>query len=200
MALTNRRYFRYFIYIQPVLKTPIVRTYGSAILTIVTSIIFIIFAIKPTVETILILQKNLADSQEVLNKISEKSATLIRAQENYQKLPPTTKSKIYSSLPTQIELKNLLQALEGAARKNDATISAIQLQPVSLTVQNNGSKTTVEEISFTFNIEGTYEKSSGVLQQLFKDPRIISLNNLILSKADTGDIIMSVSGKTYYLK
>ena len=46
----NRR-FRYYTYIQPILRSPIIKSYGLHILTIFTMIIFIIFAIKPTAET-----------------------------------------------------------------------------------------------------------------------------------------------------
>ena len=83
---TTHRYFRYFTYIQPIIKTPFIKTYGSLILTIVALSIFTIFAIKPTIETILILQKTLNDQTEILSAINKKSQDLSLGSNNYKSL------------------------------------------------------------------------------------------------------------------
>ena len=74
---SKSQYSRYFTYIRPFTKLPIVRTYGSATFTLVVMTIFIFYAIKPTVETILVLQKKLEDSTQVLEKVNQKANNLL---------------------------------------------------------------------------------------------------------------------------
>ena len=69
-------YSRYFTYVKPLIRLPIVRTYGATVFTIFIITIFIFFAIKPTIETILVLQKKLENSTEVLEKLQKKSKDL----------------------------------------------------------------------------------------------------------------------------
>ena len=65
-------YSRYFTYIKPISKLPIIKNYGPTIFTLLTISILTIFAIRPTVETILVLQKKLADEEEILQKVTDK--------------------------------------------------------------------------------------------------------------------------------
>ncbi len=197
----NRR-FRYYTYIQPILRSPIIKSYGLHILTIFTMIIFIIFAIKPTAETILVLQKKIENSQTVLQNINQKSENLTLAKNNYQSLDSQTRSKIQSLVPSQFDLKNLIQTLEETATANQATMSALQIQPFIIEgTLDSLQKKTLAEIEFTYNIEGTYPNLLKLLKQLQMSPRLISLKNLIINKSSGGNnLIMSISGKAYYLK
>ena len=197
----NRR-FRYYTYIQPILRSPIIKSYGLHILTIFTMIIFIIFAIKPTAETILVLQKKIENSQTGLQNINQKSENLTLAKNNYQSLDSQTRSKIQSLVPSQFDLKNLIQTLEETATANQATMSALQIQPFIIEgTLDSLQKKTLAEIEFTYNIEGTYPNLLKLLKQLQMSPRLISLKNLIINKSSGGNnLIMSISGKAYYLK
>lgn len=197
----NKHYYRYYTYIQPVLKFPIIKTYGLHILTLATMIIFLIFAIKPTVETILVLQKKIADSQSVLSKINQKSTDLSQAKENFQNLDLELKSKIHKAVPAEFDIKGLIQTLEEAAQANQASISALQIQPVIIEETIKPQKKTLSEINFTYNVEGSYLNLLKLLQKLQQSPRVISLDNLIINKsAQDSNLMMSVSGKAYFLK
>lgn len=196
------RYFRYFTYIRPVIRSKIVRTYGSTIFTLAIIIIFILFAIKPTVETILVLQKKLENATQVLEKINQKSKALTQAKENYQNLDPNIKNKIQALIPDTVGIKSVIQTLEGVAVRHEASVSALQVQPLIL---ENKTKATVTqnlaEVAFTFNIEGAYKNLISLLQDLKTSSRLISIDNLSLSQVSEGEgLIMSISGKAYYLK
>ncbi|MEK7616600.1 MAG: type 4a pilus biogenesis protein PilO [Patescibacteria group bacterium] len=195
------KYFRYFTYVKPLVRLPIVRTYGTQIFTILTIIIFIFFAIKPTVETILILQKKLENSNQVLEKLHKKSESLSEGRQNYDNLDPSIKSKIQTAIPDYVELKSVVQALEGAAKINDASISALQIQPQVLETKLDSQIGILSEVGFTFNVEGSYPNLISILQDLSTSSRLISIDNLSITKAgeDQG-LIMSISGKAWYLK
>lgn len=198
---SNKRFSRYYTYIPPLLKTPIAKAYASYTLTFITMAIFIFFAIKPTVETILVLEKKLQDSKEVLAKITQKSENLSLGRKNYQALDESVKQKINTAIPTTVNLKTLISSLETAANSNQASISAIQIQPVTIANTDPKVAMTLDHILFTFNLEGPYSTLVKVLQQIQSSPRIITIDNLIFNKStETKTLIMSITGKAYYLK
>lgn len=201
MTPTSHRYFRYFTYIAPITKIPIVKNYGLPIFTIIILTIFILFAIKPTIETILVLQKKLTDSQQVLIKINQKANDLSEAKKNYLSLESTTKDKIQATIPTRVELNSIIRILEDIAVINDASISALQIQPVTIEQPSQNNKNQLSEISFTYNLEGPYDKLLNILQDVKMSKRLISLESLIFNKIpESSNILMSVSGKAFYLK
>lgn len=197
----SRRYYRYFTYIEPVLRIPLVKTYGFIIVTIVALIVFIVFAIKPTLETIAVLQKELQIQKETLEKITQKSKDLGLARESYQKLDPFVISKISAAVPDSVQLASLVRALERSATQNSASISAIQFEPINVSSKASTSSTKLGDIKFTFNTEGSYDILKKILHDLSQNPRIISIDNLVFNKANQSNILlMSVAGKAYYLQ
>lgn len=194
-------YSRYFTYIKPVTKLPIIKTYGSTIFTLLVMTIFIFFAIKPTVETILILQKKLDNGKTVLEKVNQKATGLSLAKANFEKLDPGLKSKIETAIPGNVNLKSVIQTLEQTALLHEASISALQIQPVVVETKTDNKLGSLDEISFTFNTEGEYKNLLLLLQDLKSSARLISIESLSLSRpAEGGGLIMSISGKAYYIK
>ena len=194
-------YSRYFTYIKPLTKLPVVRTYGSTIFTLLVTLIFILFAIKPTVETILVLQKKLEDSNQILKKVNQKAADLSLGKVNFEKLDPKFKSKVAAAIPDTVSLKSIIQILEQTAKLREASVSAIQIQPLVLETKTDSPLGTLSEVSFTFNAEGGYKNLILLLKDLKSSDRLISINSLSLSKLseETG-LIMSITGKAYYIK
>ena len=180
---------------------PIVKTYGSAIFTLVIITIFILFAIKPTVETILILQKKLVDTSEVLQKVNKKASDLSQGKQNYDNLDETIKTKTAQAVPSDVDLRSLTQTLEQSAKLHEASISALQIQPLVLSTKLQTTIGVLSEIDFTFNIEVTYQNLISLLQDLKLSSRLISIDKLSIAKISEGSgLIMSITGKAYYLK
>ncbi|MBI2040160.1 type 4a pilus biogenesis protein PilO [Candidatus Microgenomates bacterium] len=201
MRLESERYFRYFTHIKPVVKLPIVRTYGTAIFTILVMIVFILFAIKPTIETIVVLQKKLENANQILDQLKKKATDLTLGKQNYENLNPNIKTRIQTAIPDTVELKSLIQTLELMASKNEASISALQVQPLVLEVKKEDTIGTLGEIEFTFNIENSYPRLVSLLQELNTSVRLISIDSLNISKVGEGEgLIMSLSGKAYFIK
>ncbi|MDP3733461.1 MAG: type 4a pilus biogenesis protein PilO [Candidatus Daviesbacteria bacterium] len=197
----SNRYSRYFKYIKPLARLPIIKTYGPAIFSLLTMSVFIVFAIRPTIETIIVLQKKLADADKIVAQINEKTDNLSKGRENYQLLSQNIKNKIRAAIPDNIDIKSLSQALETSAKTNEASISALQIQPLILENTTNESKNALGEIAFTFNIEGSYSALTSILRDLKISSRLISIEKLSLNKVTEGkNLIMSVNGKAYFLK
>lgn len=201
MKPQSQVYSRYYTYIKPFAKLPIVKNYGSTIFTILIVIFFIFYAIKPTVETILVLQKQLADSTIVLEKVNQKVKSLSDAKQNYDNLDPKLKSKLTNYIPNTVTLKSVTLTLEQTAKQHNASISAIQIQPLVIETNISTGSGILSEILFTFNAEGEYPNLVSLLQDLKNSSRLISIDNLSLSKVTDGTgLIMSLSGRAYYIK
>lgn len=201
MRSENRQYFRYFTYIKPFGRLPIVKNYGPAIFAILTISLLTIFAIKPTIETILVLQKQMANQEEILKKITEKANNLSLGKKNYDNLDQTVKTNIFALIPDNLNLKSLIRSLEETANSNEASISALQIQPLAINVQRGIQKGSLAEVSFIFNTEGNYSNLTAILQNLKRSSRLISIEALSLSKTSNDkSLIMSLTGKAYYLK
>ena len=198
----SKKYFRYYTYIEPVIKTPIIKTYGSAILTFTSLTIFIFFAIKPTVETILVLQKQLEDSKTVLAQVQKKSEDLTLAEKNFNSLDHQVSVSIQTAIPTKPDLKNFIQTLELTATRNEATISAFQISPIVIHDKPpQSTSTTLQDIKFIFNVEGPYQNIKRVLQELNQSSRILSIDSVVFKKTQSsGNVIISVTGKGHYLE
>ncbi len=201
MTPTNR-YSRYYTYIQPALRSPIVKKYGGYTLTVVTIIIFIVFAIKPTIETISVLQQKLENSKQTLLKVNQKTENLQLGRKNYQALGTDTINKINAAIPTQVSLKSLVEPLESAANINQASISALQVEPISITQKDtDGTNLALDKIVFTYNTEGSFLTLLKVLQLLQDSPRLTAIDSVVFTKApDSKVLLMSISGKAYFLK
>ena len=146
------------------------------------------------------LQKKLTDSRRVLNEINTKVQNLSLGKQNYDQLDPVIKNKINSIIPNNITFNSLVSSLEQTARTNEATISALQIQPL-VAVTKTSDVGTLSEIDFTFNVEGNYQNIVSLLQELKRSDRLISIERVALSKLEAGQgILMSISGKAYFLK
>lgn len=194
-------YSRYFTYVKPITRLPVVKNYGPAIFTLLTASILIFFAIKPTVETIIVLQKKLADQEQTLQKLTDKVNNLSLGKKNYDNLDPSIKQTIVASIPDNVSLRSITQNLEESARRHEASISALQIEPIVIDVKKNLTPGSLAEVSFIFNTEGNYKNLISLLQELKRSSRLISVDSLSMSKTAEGNsIIMSLKGKAYYLK
>ncbi|MBU1000428.1 type 4a pilus biogenesis protein PilO [Patescibacteria group bacterium] len=201
--MNNKSIFnsRYFTYIKPITKLPIVKNYGSTIFSILIITILIFFAIKPTIETILVLQKKIADADTVLQKVTQKTNDLSQGKKNYDNLNQNIKDKIYTAIPDSINLRSISQTLEQSAKNHDASISALQIQPFIVETKITDKLGVLTEMEFTFNTEGNYSNLTALLQELKTSNRLISINSLSLSKtSNSKTLILSLSGKAFYLK
>ena len=156
---------RYYTYIRPVLRNKFVKTYSSVIFSLVTIFIFSFYAIRPTVTTILSLQKSIQEQNGVLNSLKEKAANLVEGKNNYEKISPTTRDKIEYLIPNDLRLSTVINSLSTATQTSEATISGIQIQTVALQpLEGKPSKASqISEIDFSFNAQGEFENMMKLL-------------------------------------
>lgn len=203
MTPESHRYYRYYTFVKPILDSKAAKTYGGPIFTLIAIGIFIVFAIKPTVETISDLQKKIEEYKQANEAITKKSDDLSKARANYKNLDPQVRTLITEKIPNNNpNIRELIQALEQTAQENQASISALQIQPLEINAPNpNKVPSELTEVGFTFNVEGNYNQVINMLNTLANNTRILSIDKLNVNKLQSGNnLFMAIKGKAYYLK
>ena len=147
------------------------------------------------------LSKGLSKSFNVEILSGQEADNLSKVRQNFENLDPSLKSKIEVAIPDTVALKSVIQTLEQTANLHEASVSALQIQPLLVETKVENQLGTLSEIAFTFNVEGEYQNLISILQDLKSSGRLISIDNLSISKLTEGPgLIMSLSGKAYYIK
>lgn len=192
---------RYYTYIKPVIENKTVKSVAPYIFSLVTMSVLIIFAIRPTISTIVNLQQEIENNQQILTQLEEKAKNLSEGRQNLDNLSPDIRNKISAATPEQTNVPTVIKNLQQSSI-NYASVSALQIQP--LTIINNNvaphSLLSLGEIDFSYNTQGTFTQLLGTLQNLSRSPRLFKINNMVLSKPNDGSTVLSISGKAFYLK
>lgn len=208
--LLKDRYKRYYTWIGPIVNTPKAKAYTFLSISFLTVAFFIFFAIRPTINTIVGLQKQIADNKEVENKLQDKINALSQLQAEMNILEPDI-PLIDTALPTKSEVVTLLKNVESLAQQNNASLSAVQigeaalsdlsdaaLQQAQIQVQQQNGVGEAIPVSFIFTVEGGYVNIANLINKITNLPRIVATQNVSISKS-TGKIIGSVRFNAYYL-
>jgi Tfp pilus assembly protein PilO len=81
-----KRYQRYYTYLEPVIADPLVRGYFSLVASFLLVAFFLFFALSPTINTILALQKKITEQKKIIASLETKISNLTAAQENYRQV------------------------------------------------------------------------------------------------------------------
>lgn len=199
--MATQPHSRYYTYIRGIAQNKAFRSYSPYIFSVMTITILVMFAIRPTISTISNLQKDIDNHQRVLEAINKKAQDLTEANKNYNKISKDSLDKINVAVPTQAEISTLVRSLEQALPKQSSA-SAVQIQPVTLVdiSKDPTTKAVLDIVKFTYNFEGNFDELINILKNLSKSDRLISIDSISLSKQETGSLIISISGKAYYLR
>ncbi len=190
----------YYIYIEPVIKNPIIKSVAPYIFSLVTLTVFLVFAVRPTLVTISNLQKDIQNHETTLEALNLKSKNLTQGKKNYESLPADTKKKIVEHLPFSANVVTLTASLQNAVPLG-ATISALQIDPVIL-FDSSGTAATPElkEVNFSYNLDGNYPQLLTALDNLNRASRLVNITSIVLAKPSSSSGTLAVTGKAYFLK
>lgn len=202
--VTNAKYNRYFTYIKPLMDNKTVRSVAPYIFSIITIIIMLVFAIRPTVSTIVNLQKNIEENQQVLKELEAKAQNLIEGKKNYENLSPEIKLQISTAIPNKPVVTSVIASLENSS-KSIASTSALQIQPLtlinnSLQKEEEKNKLSLGEVNFSYNSSGSFSNLLKVLQNTTSSLRLMQISSVTINKQPENPIVLSITGKAYYLK
>lgn len=198
----NPKTGRYFTYIRPIIRNKFAVTYSPLIFSLITIGIFSYYAIRPTVQTILSLQKSIDEQTTVLNRLQEKVGKLAEGKQNYENINPDIKEKLENLVPDNPSLPQIINSLSYIANQSEASISGLQFQSVTLDSQKNiiNKDASIEQIDFTLNIQGSFANLMSILSSLKRADRLITIKTINFVKPADKSLIMSITGMAYYLK
>jgi len=195
------RYSRYYTYIKPVTENKLIRSVAPYIFSLVTIAVLTLFAIRPTISTILNLQKNIENNKKVLQALEEKGRNLTLGKQNLDSLSPEIKLKIEEAIPTKTNISSLIANIQNSSSPI-ASASALQIQPLTLidnTKPQEAILSSLDEVNFSYNIQGDFAQLLAALQNLNKTTRLITITTATMNKQTDGPTVLSVAGKAYFL-
>lgn len=179
-----QQYRRYYQFVSEVGNRPNTRLYMTVAFTFLTISLFAWYAIRPTLQTILYLRREIGDKQEINQKMEEKITALIEAQGTLSQIEPNL-PLIAEALPEQPDVVGLLGQLASLAEISEASISSARTSDIPLTGEASRSAaqkpTDPAELSLTITITGTYEKLLSFLGGMIDMRRIIAVDSLNFS-------------------
>lgn len=198
-----QRYRKYYHSLEPLLGKPKSRAYTTIIFSFLTISLFGWYAIRPTIQTILFLQREIRDKTEINKKMEDKIAALIEAQAYYQEVEPLL-PLVDQALPAIPDAVPLIMQLRNLASLSGTLITAVQLPTVPLTSQEQGpgagkpvvkpagtaSKQQLYDLSIV--VRGAYSNIHTFLIGITTLRRIVSIDGFTVIPSHT-DLVGSAS-------
>jgi len=158
-----------------------------------------IFAISPTLGTIIDLKKQLADSQFVNDELTTKMTNLSHLQQQYNLLANDLPF-VYDAIPTEASVPLLVGQVTTLTRNAHIHITSFRVAQVQL-AGSKKAQTTSSSFVFSLAGEGSYEDMLSFSQALARASRIVTIESLALTKdAKRNVLILDVRGRQYFFK
>lgn len=180
----------------PNFKEEKTQKFVTIILTVITLAFFGIFAINPTLSTIIKLRKELDDSNFVDKKLQDKINNISTLQKKYVVLQNDLPF-ILATVPQSPEVPLLAAQIQAVAKNSNVGINNFQTFEVEIP-----QKTTPRNylsFSFALSTEGNYNDLYNFLTSLSNMQRVVSIELLSLTKKSASNSLeLSIKGKTFF--
>lgn len=187
---------RYRSYWEPVAADPIVRGYFSLMASLFLTAFLAVFALSPTINTILGLNRKIADQKKIIAALDAKTVSLITAQQNQQQVADLI-PLIDQALPEVPHPQGVIKEILNIATASGVEITSLQFKNISLTkdvaLPNDEAKTALPTVGFLLSLKGNDDRTRVFLGQLEKQLRYIRTKSFTLT-AGAAD----VTGVAYY--
>lgn len=162
------------------------KKFFGIILTLCALSFFGLFAIKPTVSTILKLQKELADSQFVFNQLEIKIKNLTELRKQYFNLQADIPI-VTSAITIQPDAHLLFAQIQSIAQTSNIAIKKLQNSEVEIFKNNKNVNENYSSYSFTVAGSGSFENILKFVQTLTDMERTINIDTFSISAAQENE-------------
>lgn len=193
------RYSRYSKRLTPLFKTRKVKAYGMFILSLLTASFFGIFAIRPTVTTIVHLKREIRDKQLVEVALSEKINTLSSLDQIYQRIKDDL-PVVEAVLPSRPQINTLVNLIERVVSDSELEIQSVQFQAVELvssSLKEQVFQTT--PIPFSASFIGSYPNLVSGLGDFGNVSRLVTVESVEINKHREEGLVLNLRGQSYYV-
>lgn len=209
-AKTQENYQLYKRYVKNIAliyqKRKDLRDYIELLLSISVIIIFSIFAIRPTIITVLGLNRDIDDKKLVVEKLDQKIEALDQAQLIYNQNRSTI-SLLDTAVPDGAVPEIHARQIEGVAKISNVTLSGMSSSEAQITPLENNSQEESnfpiesEDLAFDVNVSGSYFNVMTFLETLenMRRPTFIEDLNLRLTNFEETEVLMTIRGRVPFM-
>jgi len=179
-----KQYRKYAQSITPFIQSTKTKNYSTVIFFFLVLSVFGWYAIRPTIQTILYLQREIKDKTETDKKMDEKINALIEANsvyENNQQLFPL----LSEAVPKSPDALDIVSQMQNLATEQNVMLSFLQMGDIPLATQSaltaSKNKNVFVEIPITCKIEGQYLSVVSFLKELVNIRRILTIQSMIFT-------------------
>jgi Tfp pilus assembly protein PilO len=191
------KFRRYYRSLEPIMEKPKNRLYTAAIFSFLAIALFGWYAIRPTVQTIIYLQREITDKSALDRQMEEKIASLVEAQASYENAKEFL-PVLDDAIPNTPDAIDAIFQIKNLVATTQATMSSVRVSDVSLvpsTEQSQAKKQDKQEFLITLTVSGVYPEVESFIQSLVTMRRIFTIEqvNFIPLKENTG--LTNTTGK-----
>ena len=200
---------RYILDLRKYYRLPSVQVSLTLVLSVFLIAIFITFALRPTIVSIVSLRKTITESEKTLEILDKKVSSLEKA--------ATQLETVKSFLPildinipnTGAEYSPLNLAIEALARQTgtqleNESLGATLLFSRILSPFTPSRSQSVVELPFSLRVTGSYPSVAEFLKKLLSMERVVMVESITITretekKSENTGVALNVSGSAYYL-
>ncbi|HCM82277.1 MAG: hypothetical protein UV63_C0006G0014 [Microgenomates group bacterium GW2011_GWC1_43_11] len=198
------QYKKYSQSISPFIQSPKTKNYSTVVFFFLVLSVFGWYAIRPTIQTILYLRREIKDKTDMNKKMDEKIYALIEANsafENAQTLVPV----LSEAIPKNPDALDLVVQIQTLATEKNVILSSLQMADIPLSTPSGSAtpknpKSLYVEFPIVFSAEGPYLSVVSFLKELINMRRIVTVRSMNFIPAKIMYPLASDSGKPAVIK
>jgi Tfp pilus assembly protein PilO len=192
-----KRYKRYYQSLEPALQRPATRAYTAIIFSFLVISLFGWYAIRPTMQTIVTLQREISDKTELNKKMEEKISALIEAQAAYQTVEQYL-PLVDQALPAIPEAPRAIRDLQASAAYTRVAVTNVGVSALPLTADTGSGKqhataSGITEFPLSLSVTGPYLDVKNFLQEILNLRRIMVINSMFFKPVRASESVASAS-------
>lgn len=205
------RYKRYYQSIEQVAAKPQARAYTTAIFSFLAVSLFGWYAIRPTLQTILTLQKEIEDNRLINTQMEEKISKLIEAHTTYQNIHDDL-PYVAQALPPAPDVLTVIGQIRNIALISGASISAITSSSAPILSKDETAPTRpvatktipnrkVKSVQLSVTLMGTFDSLREIIADVLSMRRIITIESIgITPNRETQQLKLVMRGSAHYIE
>lgn len=156
---------------------------------------FGLFAIRPTIETIVNLNRQLKDNREVLTKIKQKQADLAKLTQDYEAMSSDI-ALIEKAIPNSPNIPYLSRQIETIALRSNVNLVSLDFGSIDPGEQKSG---TLASFPISISVEGNEIDVNVFIRELASMDRLLGFERFTTGRARKTAFGGIISMKGYYL-
>jgi Tfp pilus assembly protein PilO len=189
--------YREYLKLLPHAQQEGIKNFITLLLTFAALTFFGIFAINPTLSTIIDLKRQLKDNKFVAEQLQKKYTALSTLQQEYGTLTSQLPI-VFDAIPQEPSVFLLSGQIQALAKQSGVTIKELRVFEVEIAGKG---KTVIKNPSFSFALQanGSYEKLIGFAHSLSRLNRIVTIESISLNKeVRTAELVLNIRGRAYF--